>query len=121
MSRLIEHAEREMRLAGLYGKDSDYGGLIPKAVMALVTAHADQGHSGGSHQIVMEIFNLVANYKTLTPVTDDPAEWIGGRGSPGESMFQSNRDPSLFSTDGGKTYYSVDDEKRERHPSVHKP
>ena len=121
MSRLIEHAEREMRLAGLYGKDSDYGGMIPDAVMALVKAHASQGHSGGSHQIVMEIFCQVANYKTLTPVTDDPSEWTDQSEISNAPMWQNNRDPAIFSTDGGKTYYSVDDEKRELYPSVHKP
>ena len=120
MSDLIRHAENEMRLAGLYDKDADYGGLIPQAVMALVKVHAEQGHSGGSHQIVMEIFNLVANYKTLSPITDDSAEWLPDRGGVNEPMWQSNRDPSLFSTDGGKSYYSVDDDKRTIHESKHK-
>lgn len=115
MSNLIEHAEREMRLAGLYDKGADYGGMLPDAVMALVKAHSQEGHSGMSHAITLRIFNLVINFKTLGPITNNPDEWmdvseIGGpNGKPG---WQNRRDPSLFSNDSGKTYYSVDDKER---------
>lgn len=115
MSLLIAHAEEEMRRAGLYDKDADYGGMIPDAVMKLVRALAEDGHSGGSHWLTLQIFNKVANFKTLTPITDDPTEW----GSVAEyyskdhpAVWQSRRDPTLFSGDGGKTYYSVDDPER---------
>lgn len=117
MSNLIRHAEEEMRRAGLYDKDSDYGGMIPEAVMKLVRALASEGHSGGSHAITMAIFNQVANFKTLTPITSDPTEWnnVADERQPGggkKPIFQNRRDPAMFSNDGGKTYYSVDDKDR---------
>lgn len=120
---LIEHAEREMRRAGLYEAGADYGGMIPEAVMKLVRALASEGHSGGSHALTMEIFNRVANYRTLTPITNDPGEWndVSYLGSPdGLPIWQNRRDPSLFSNDGGKTYYSVDDEGRTPHVAKEK-
>lgn len=113
-SRLIAHAEAEMRRAGLYDADSDYAGMIPEAVMKLVRVHASEGHSGFSHGLTLQVFNRVVNFKTLTPITDDPAEWMDvndGRG-PDKPVWQNCRDSALFSNDGGKTYYSVDDKDR---------
>lgn len=115
MSNLVKHAEAEMRKAGLYDADSDYSGMIPEAVMALVKPFAEAGHSGSSAMLTLEVFNRVARYKTLSPITNDPEEWMevseyGGLGS--KSVHQNRRDGSLFSNDGGYTYYSIDEEGR---------
>ena len=118
MSRLVEHAEYEMRKAGLYDTDADYNGMIPEAVLALVKAHSEQGHSGGSHHLVLEIFNRVINYKTLTPISSDPSEWlkhdyeVGGHNS-----WQNKRQSSVFSQDGGKTWYDLDDPEKKNWPN----
>lgn len=109
MSNLIKHAENEMRLAGLYSEGADYGGMIPGAVMALVRAHSEQGHSGASHGLTLQIFNRVINFKTLTPISSDPSEWM----EVGGAIYQNRRQSSCFSNDGGKTYYDIDDPNRE--------
>jgi hypothetical protein len=109
MSNLVEHAEREMKLAGLYDKDADYGGMIPEAVMALVRVHAEQGHSGMSHGLTMQIFNRVINFKTLTPITSNPDDWNDVAAASGKPMWQNLRQPSIFSEDGGKTWYDIND------------
>lgn len=112
MSNLVKHAEEEMRRAGLYDADADYDGMIPKAVMKLVEAHASEGHSGGSHSLVIAIFNKVINFKPLTPLSTDPAEWQ--RVDPDHyqpGTWQSRRQPEIFSRDGGKTHYDIDDDK----------
>jgi len=117
MSNLEKHAEREMRLAGLYDADSDYGGMIPEAVMKMVKILADEGHSGGSHHLVMSIFNRVANFKTLTPIGSSTDEWfkhdydIGGF-----DCWQNTRQGSIFSQDGGKTWYDLDDPEKKNWP-----
>lgn len=112
---LLEHAEEEMRRAGLYDDDADYGGMIPQAVLALVRAHADQGHSGGSHELVMSIFEKVIRYRPLTPITDNPRDWIdvAAECSPRakHGFWQCRRSSTLFSTDGGKTYYDLDEKQ----------
>lgn len=111
MSNLVKHAEHELRRAGLYEKDSVYGGMIAEAVMKLVRAHAEEGHSGGSHAVTMEVFNRVINYKTLTPITNLPGEWqeIGKDMMPegARTCWQNRRQSSLFSHDGGKTFYDI--------------
>jgi hypothetical protein len=110
VSNLVEHAEREMRLAGLYDGDGLYGGMIPEAVMELVKVHAAQGHSGNSHSIVIAIFNKVINFKVLAPITSDPEEWqrLPDEYYP-EPHWQNKRQSSCFSKDGGKTWYDIED------------
>lgn len=114
---LIKYAEDEMRRAGLYDKDSDYGGMIPEQVIAMIKARGE-GHSGGSHALVMNIFNKVANFKPLTPLTSNPDEWmeVTHMTANGESLHQSNRNPSVFSQDAGKTWYDIDDREKKNWP-----
>ena len=114
---LIDHAKRELDLAGLFDKDSDYDGMIGKAVMELCKCFADQGHSGFSANWVLDLFRRLGKYEPLTPITDDPKDWndiseMSGRGSP--KMWQCKRNPSLFSENGGKSYYDVKDKKRKK-------
>ena len=112
---LVEHAKKELELAGLFDKDSDYEGMVGKAVMDLMKCFSNQGHSGFSASMVMDIFGRLGKYKTLSPVTDDPDDWqdvsdFGGGEK--KKMWQCKRCPSLFSENGGKTYYDVNDKKR---------
>lgn len=113
MSNLLKHAEEEMRRAGLYDKDADYGEMVPKMVLELVRTHAESQPSGGLHGTVMEIFNRVVNFKTLTPITANPEEWNDvSEMSPGP-LWQNRRDPSFFSLDAGKTWYNVDTRQKD--------
>ena len=110
---LVEHARRELERAGLFKKESDYEGMLGHAVMKMVEVFAAEGHSGMSADLTLEIFNRVARFKTLTPVTNDPAEWIiVGEEPNGRTVFQNNRQSSCFSNDGGKTYYDIDEKGR---------
>lgn len=110
---LVKHAETELRLAGLFDADSDYGGALGTAVLELVKAFAAQGHSGFSAGMVRELFSTLSNWKTLTPLTSNPDEWMcvteemlpNGAGP----MWQSKRSPGFFSRDGGATWYDLDD------------
>lgn len=106
-------AEAELQRAGLFDKDSDYEGMLGEAIMELVRSFSRQGHSGMSAAMTSEIFSRLSSWKPLTPLTDDPNEWMELEeemvGYP-EMRFQSRRDPSCFSGDGGKTYWSNDDE-----------
>lgn len=110
---LVEHAERELRAAGLFDKHSDYEGMIGDAVMALVRVFASQGHSGMSASMTVTIFDRLARFKNLTPITDNPEDWVDiDIEDAGQKLWQNRRDCSLFSKDAGKTYYCVDDKER---------
>ncbi len=103
---LVDHAERELRAAGLFDEDSDYGGMLGPAVLELVKLFAEQGHSGFSAHLTLSIFNRVASYKTLVPLPDPliAKEYMEVH----EQTLQSTRRSSVFSEDGGKTWYDID-------------
>jgi hypothetical protein len=72
---------------------------------------AKQGHSGGSAQLTLDAFNEVARYKTLTPLKNpmDTGEFMEvGLAVEGCSVLQSTRKSTVFSRDGGKTWYDLD-------------
>jgi hypothetical protein len=106
---LVDHAARELELAGVFDEDSDYNGAIGRAVMELIETFADQGHSGASADFTLSVFDELARHRPLSPVTDDPDEWEDvaqyGDGSP---FWQNKRDSRFFSEDGGKTWWNVD-------------
>lgn len=104
MSNLVNHAQRELELAGLFEPESDYGGCIGEAVMKLIRAFASDEHSGGSAALTLAAFDRVVRFKTLTPLTDNPDGWM----EVGDLMWQSRRQSSCFSRDDGKTYYDID-------------
>ena len=106
MSNLIKHAKSELTKAGLFKKKSDYEGMIGPAVMQLVRVFSKQGHSGFSAGLVRQIFVRVSSFKTLTPLTDDPKEWMLVGRKP--KTWQSRRMSSCFSEDKGKTYNDID-------------
>jgi hypothetical protein len=106
---LVAHAKEELTRAGLFDRDSDYKGMIGEAVLELVEKFAEQGHSGFSARLVLDIFQRVASFEALTPITCDPSEWNYINDIRSEPLWQNRRDSTLFSLDGGKTYYSVED------------
>lgn len=110
---LVEHTKAELERAGLFDKDADYGDMMGKAVLELVTVFAKQGHSGFSASQCLALFNEVANFKTLSPITSNPTEWNDVSRMSGRPMWQSNRDPSYFSHDAGKTWYTVAENSKE--------
>lgn len=109
MSNLVKHAKQEIELAGLFDKDSDYNGGIGEAVMDLVKTFAKQGHSGFSARYTLEVFNVVANFKPLTPIGKSKKEWMNVSDMSIEPMWQNTRRSTTFSRDGGKTWYDIDD------------
>jgi len=88
----------EIKKAGLYEKDSDYGGDLGKALEELVNIFSKQDHSGLSASITIKLFHRLVNHKPLTPITNDPDEWEEVRTKNGEKVYQSKRCPSLFTT-----------------------
>lgn len=105
---LHSHAKEELTRAGFFSKDSDYGGVMGKAVLELVEAFAKQGHSGFSASVCLSLFEKLARFQTLTPLTSDPEEWIDRTAMSAGPLWQNRRDSHFFSNDGGKTWWSVE-------------
>lgn len=99
---LVEHAEREL---ALIPEDDE---AFKDAILQAVKAFSKYGHSGSSHFVGVHILADLLNYRNLSPLTNDPDEWmfitddIAGRKG---GLYQSTRNPEAFSHNGGKTYY----------------
>lgn len=112
-SNLVIHANREFDLLGYPQEkpeqaDFDYDWEVRKAALELIQQFADQHHSGTSAHIVLHLVTQLMDYKPLSPITDDPAEWH-------EAMFggwQSLRRPDAFSIDGGVTHYLLNEKRK---------
>lgn len=111
MSNLVQHAETELKLAGLFDKDSDYEGMLGDSVMKLIKTFSDDGHSGFSAMSALLIFDKLAKFENLTPIGNSPDEWVDMSNYTEENLWQCKRNCALFSHDGGKTYYHVDDKE----------
>ena len=97
---LTEHAKMELEVAGLFDKDSDYGGMTGEAVMELIEVFGEQGHSGMSASLTRNIFNKLADYKPLTPIQGTDDEW-----GTEASDTQNKRLFSLSKRDDGTVRY----------------
>lgn len=104
-SPLVGHARRELELCGQYAEDPEYAESLIRAVQAF----ASFGHSGGSAMIAREQLHALLGFKTLSPLTSNPAEWEDCSAISGTPLWQNRRDPAVFSYDGGATWYSLDD------------
>lgn len=109
----------ELRRAGLFDKDSDYGGMIGDAVKELLLVFQKQGHSGFSANRTASIFHALVRGEVLSPLTENKDEWM--EHTPGS--FQSTRcsfvfwepatDPRpysiegrIFSDNGGASFFT---------------
>jgi len=85
--------------------------FIPE-ILAIVDKFRNSGQSGGSApytaHAISETIKKLCLHKTLTPLTGKDDEWedISHYGD-GNTMFQNNRDSTLFKDENGKCY-SVD-------------
>lgn len=75
MSTLLQHTKSELRAAGLFDEDSDFDGEIAVQVTALMETLTAYGHSGGSLERTLEVFDKVARHMPLTPLTGEEDEW----------------------------------------------
>lgn len=107
-SNVMQWAHDELHRAGLFDTDSMYGDLLGRACEEMLMVFVSQGHSGMSAPIVAQVFYKLMRWLPLTPLTNDPAEWMDH----GNNQWQSRRRPDAFSNDAGKTWYSVDDAAR---------
>lgn len=107
---LLDHAKLEMRLAGLYDKDSMYNGMLAESVEKLIKVFSAEGHSGYSAMASLRLFETLASYKILSPLKGTPDEWVNvSEYSNGSPMYQNKRLGSVFAKDvNGKNAYDID-------------
>lgn len=112
MTGLYAHAKRELELLGMYDKDNpeNKDGLQPKladSILKMIDAWGEVGHSGGSAMWTREIVYKLLGWENLTPITSNPEDWSDISEMNGSPMWQSKRNPAVFSKDGGKTWWNI--------------
>lgn len=105
-SNLVAHARRELRILG---EDPE----TIRGLCRVVQTFANMGHSGGSAPYAIAYLERLLRFQPLSDLTDDPDEWIDRHadGTTPIPLWQSNRNPEAFSTDGGKTYTLLSEQK----------
>lgn len=98
-SGLERHAREELKRAGLLDSDADYGGALGEAVIDMQKVFAMAGHSGYSAGMATSIFEKVARYEPLTPLTGDDDEWVYHDGYGGKPFYQNKRCSHVFKDD----------------------
>lgn len=94
MSALIDHARVELEYA--FGDSRDEMDVMMQAcLLSLIGCFAGQEHSGASAAMAISMFERLARFKPLTPLTGDDGEWIELQ----PALWQNRRCSSVFKTD----------------------
>jgi hypothetical protein len=107
-SQLVSYAARELKAAGLFDSDGDYGGKLGPDILDIIEMFSKQGHSGFSAAMTADIVGKLMRYQPLTPITNNPDDWMKidpDMWPNDDGIWQCRRNPEAFSNDGGKTYY----------------
>jgi hypothetical protein len=99
---LVEHAKVELVAAGYSpdGPEDNPSRWIYDNAMELITAFANQGHSGSSAAEVAGIFGKLARYQPLIPLQGTDDEWV----EVGTNVWQNRRCSHVFKEADGKAY-----------------
>lgn len=96
MSNLMNHAKAELERAGLFDKGNDYDGMMGEAVLKMIETFAEEGHSGFSAQMAIGLFEKLARFEPISPLTGTDDEWT----EVGPGVFQNKRCSHVFKENG---------------------
>lgn len=84
--------------------------MLGRDVLELVKVFAAQGHSGMSASYAIALFRTVASYGMLNSLKHpmETGEYVDRSEISQGPCFQSTRKSTIFSEDGGKTWYDLD-------------
>lgn len=111
------HALREFKLAGMLDESAD---AKTKNIAKVITGMLDslqelEDPDGVTMKAAIGLFVMLVNMRLVSPITDSDEEWANKSDlEKGIALWQNVRDPNLFSGDGGKNYYVLDDIQNKR-------
>jgi hypothetical protein len=101
-SNLMNFAQSELKIAGLFDDDSDYNGAIATAIMELMNVFSKQEHSGFSGSMVIDLFKKLAKFQPITPIMGTDDEWTDCE----DNLYQNKRCSAIFKNGkDGEPYY----------------
>lgn len=93
---LLDHAEREFRALGWPG-DDDFQEEVCDGLFRLLRVFGEQGHSGTTAPYMIHLFERLASYKPIGPLTGEDWEWLEVSD---EGLYQNVRCGEVFKQDG---------------------
>ena len=115
---LCDFAKKE--LSKIDHDEDGFQDLMDRCIMELIETFAKQDHSNSTASYTLNIFERLARFVPLTPLTGDDDEWIECDNDGTEvnkrfsAVFRKGKNNStaynihgkVFSNDGGRTFYS---------------
>lgn len=103
MSRMLEWAENELRYAGYDINDPEDGPnrWLAEGTLDLLKVFAEQGHSGSSAPFAVALFEKLAMWKPIAPLTGEDDEWM----EVGTNVWQNKRNSAVFKEEDGRPYW----------------
>lgn len=100
---MIDWAKAELDAAGYAASDDpdDINCWMRNDVLKLIQTFADQGHSGFSAKHAINLFQSLASWKPLSPLTGEPHEWT----EVGPDVWQNRRASNVFKGEDGRAYW----------------
>jgi hypothetical protein len=104
MSNMLKWAEQELKLAGYDVNDPEDGPnrWLAEGTLELLKVFAEQGHSGSSAPYAVALFEKLASWKPIAPLTGEDDEW----NEVGECTWQNRRNSAVFKGKDGQAYWS---------------
>ena len=115
VEKMIDYAKSE--LARIEHDEEGMQDEMDKCILQLLEVLEKQGHTNHTIHYCLRLFERLANFKPLTPLTGDDDEWK----ETAKNIFQNKRcssvfkngkdgkaydiDGRMFSNDGGNTWY----------------
>jgi hypothetical protein len=100
----------EFRAAGWTDENGKFNDemqeMICNHVMALLDVFADEGHSGSSAPYAISLFEKLAKFEPVAPLTGEDWEWTDVGEQSGKPLWQNKRCSHVFKDENGA--YDID-------------
>ena len=105
MSNMLKWAEAELKLAGYDINDPEDGPnrWLAEGTLELLKVFADQVHSSSSAPYAVVLFEKLAMWKPITPLTGEDDEW--GEAYDMKGTQQNKRNSAVFKGKDGQAYW----------------
>lgn len=96
MSNLVNHAKTEFKAAGWLNEDGSFKDetqqLVCEQILELLELFSSHGHSGSSAPYAISLFNKLAKFEPIVPLTGEDWEWY----ECSDGVFQNKRCSHVF-------------------------
>lgn len=103
MSNKLKWAEAELKLAGYDVNDPEDGPnkWLAEGTLELLKVFSEQGHSGMSAPYAVALFEKLAMWKPIAPLTGEDDEWM----EVDTDVWQNKRNSTVFKGEDGQAYW----------------